>query len=139
MRLLPLAVRAAVAGTLAAGVRIGAAVVALALLVDPRYRDFAGPAFLAAAVALPLAIATVGRVGAADRLVAAVTILAALSVLAVAGPGTLQAVGWTAVALLLAGSGLGLRRPARGESDEAQEKAGPADGGLPEGEPGRAG
>jgi glucan 1,3-beta-glucosidase len=129
----------AVAGALSAGVRIGAATVAVALLVDPRYRDFAGPAFLAAAATLPLALATVGRVGAADRLVAIVTAAAGLSVLAVAGPGNLQALGWAAVALLLAASGLGLRRPAGRQRDQAEEKARPADGGVPQGEPGRAG
>jgi exo-beta-1,3-glucanase (GH17 family) len=131
----------AIAGLVGGGIRIGAAIVALALVADPRYRDFAGPAFLVVGLALPLALAPTVRPGAADRLVAILTAGGGLVALALAGSGNLQALGWAATALLIAASGLGLRVPIvlRRQRDEAEQQARPAERGFAESEGGRAG
>ncbi len=108
-----------VLGLLQFGFIVAAAVATVALVVDPRYRDFPSEAFLLPALGFAaLALARDGSAPAGsglreEALLTALLLLGGLGVLIREGPHNTQAVGWAAVLVLLAlpwGLKLGARR-----------------------------
>lgn len=108
---------------------LGAAAITLALIFDPRYRDFPTTAYLVPAAAflvLALARPDGAPIGREDRLLAGVLALGGIAVVIREGPENLQALAWAAVVLMLA-AGIGLsawrRRAsaARLHSESAQQ------------------
>ncbi|HYD30640.1 MAG TPA: hypothetical protein VEB64_07235 [Azospirillaceae bacterium] len=87
-------------GWLLAAVRIAAAAEALALVLDPRYRDFAAPIFLLPALAIPLAART--HSGREDHALGLMIAALGLAALGLEDGGNAQAWAWAAVTALLA-------------------------------------
>ncbi len=108
---------------------LGAAAITLALIFDPRYRDFPTTAYLVPAVAflvLALARPDAAPISREDRLLAGVLALGGITVVIREGPGNLQALAWAAVVLMLtAGIWLSTRPrrapAARLQSESAQQ------------------
>ncbi|HLI11796.1 MAG TPA: glycosyl hydrolase family 17 protein [Alphaproteobacteria bacterium] len=100
--------RARILGLLQFGFAVGAAVVTIALVIDPRYRDFPSEAFLVAAVGLsgfalwrerrPAVWAPLRE----EALLVALLLFGAAGIMIREGFENSQAIGWSATALLLA-------------------------------------
>jgi hypothetical protein len=106
-------------GLLQFGFVVAAAVATVALVVDPRYRDFPSEAFLLPALGFAALALFRDRTAPAgtglreEALLTALLLLGGLGVLIREGPHNTQAVGWAAVLVLLAlpwGLKLGARR-----------------------------